>query len=203
MTMLYLFLSLFASQLFFVTPLVIGKEQAENGEEPSPFELNKTLSESTDPKTPPMFRHGMKEQEAPAKASSFQDFQAEYPDAHAERTKRNIQPKKPEQEDNGCRKVDLIVHTKDFGSSTKSVRPEIFNAYQCKGKCSLTPQKKFINNSLLKAFLKKKKGVKTDGEACCVPTKLRPMSFVYYVEERGSFTMSTYQDMIVEECGCY
>ncbi len=110
---------------------------------------------------------------------------------------------KPEQEDNGCRKVDFIVHTKDFGSSTKSIRPESFNAYQCKGKCSLTPKKKFVNHSLLKAFLKIKKGIKTDGEACCIPTKLRPMSFIYHSEERGSLVMDTYQDMIVEECGCY
>ncbi|KAL9979112.1 hypothetical protein ACROYT_G016724 [Oculina patagonica] len=163
MTMLYLFLSLFASQLFFATPSVIREEQAEDGEE----------------------------QETPD------------PDAHATKTKREIQPKKPEQEDYGCQKVDLIVHTKDLGLSTKSIWPESFNAYRCKGKCSLTPKKKFINHSLLKAFLKKKKGIKTDGEACCVPTKLRPMSFVYDIKGRGSFVLHTFQDMIVEECGCY
>lgn len=74
MTMLYLFLSIFALQLFFATPLVIGKEQAENREEPPSSELNKTLSESTDPKTPPFVI--MKDQEAPGKASTFQHFQA-------------------------------------------------------------------------------------------------------------------------------
>ena len=52
MIMLFLFLSLFASQLLLVTPCVIEKEQVENREEPPSLEVNKTTSESPDPKTP-------------------------------------------------------------------------------------------------------------------------------------------------------
>ena len=51
MTMLYLFISLFASQLLLATSCVIEKEQVENSEEPPSLELNKTISESPDPET--------------------------------------------------------------------------------------------------------------------------------------------------------
>lgn len=44
--MFYLFVSLFASQLFLVAPLVIGKEQVEN-KEVSPF---------SDAEAPPFFK---------------------------------------------------------------------------------------------------------------------------------------------------
>ncbi len=69
MTKLYLFLSLFALQLFLVTPSVIGKYNAENSEELLSLEVNKTVPESTDPKTPPFLIMNDKD---PGEASSFQ-----------------------------------------------------------------------------------------------------------------------------------
>ena len=96
----------------------------------------------------------------------------------------------------------MIVNASDLGLSAKFIRPESFNAYQCRGKCSLTQGKTFIPHSLLEAFVNKK-GIKTDGEGCCVPTKVQPMSVIYYVEELGIFERHTFLDMIIEECGCY
>ena len=52
MTMLYLFLLLFASQLFLVTPSVIREEQVENKEEQVLTEVNKTALENTNRNTP-------------------------------------------------------------------------------------------------------------------------------------------------------
>ena len=120
----------------------------------------------------------------------------------SERAKRNSPPKEAKQAIKGCRKEDLFVNTSDLGLSAKFVRPESFNAYQCRGKCSLTQGKTFTSHSLLEAFVNKK-GNKTDGEGCCVPTKLRPLSFIYYVKEQEMFEQRTFQDMIIEECGCY
>ena len=51
MMMLFLFLSLFASQLLFVTPFVIEKEQVENNEEAPSLEVNKSISVSPEPET--------------------------------------------------------------------------------------------------------------------------------------------------------
>ncbi|KAJ7380729.1 hypothetical protein OS493_007102 [Desmophyllum pertusum] len=206
MMMQYLFLFLF------VSASVVGKEQIEKREEPPSLEVNKTTSEPGGPKTPSFmptfYRSLVKGNKAHGKAY----FQGESPDApevqiresQSERTKPDIPPKKSEHEVDACRKVDMIVHTADLGLSAKSIHPESFNAFQCKGKCSLTQRKKFITHSLIKALVKQKKGIKTDGmEACCVPTKLLPMSLMYYIEKRGAFVMRTFKDMIVEECGCY
>ena len=51
MMMLFLFLSLFASQLLFVTPIVIEKEQVENNAEAPSLEVNKSISVSPEPET--------------------------------------------------------------------------------------------------------------------------------------------------------
>ena len=114
-----------------------------------------------------------------------------------------VLPANTEGEDDACRKVDMIVHSADLGLSDKFIRPESFNAYQCKGRCSLSQPEKWVLHSLVMRFLKEKKGTKTDGQACCIPTKMRPMTFINYVGNHGSFVMRTFKNMIVEECGCY
>ena len=53
MKILYLFLSLFASQLFLATPSVIIEEQVGNRAKRPVSEVNKTESESTNRDTPP------------------------------------------------------------------------------------------------------------------------------------------------------
>ena len=94
------------------------------------------------------------------------------------------------------------MNTSDLGLHTKFIRPESFNAYQCRGKCSLTQGKPFTLHSLLEAFVNKK-GKKTDGDGCCVPTKMRPLSVIYYNEEGGFYELRSFRDMIIDECGCY
>ena len=82
MTMLYLLLSLLASQLFLVSPSVIGKEQVENREEPSPSSVvNRTASESDGPNTPPyllkIYQNAIiKGHKVRGEAPSLQSFQA-------------------------------------------------------------------------------------------------------------------------------
>lgn len=118
------------------------------------------------------------------------------------RTNRDIPPEKAENEFDDCRREDMIVNTTELGLPGKHVTPESFNAYQCKGKCSLKQWKKYIIHSLLKDYLEEKRGIKPSGDVCCIPTKLRPMSVKYYAEN-GGFVVRTFRDMIVEECGCY
>ena len=128
-------------------------------------------------------------------------------DAHAEaqieaptddRAERHIPSKKAEHEVGSCRKVDMIIHTANL--STIFIYPQSFNAFQCIGRCSLTQRKKFINHSLIKAIVNKKKGIKT--EACCAPIKMRPMSALFF-DENDNIVKRNFENMIVEECGCY
>ena len=78
-----------------------------------------------------------------------------------------------------------------------------FQAFQCTGKCffpvseHLSPTKHAIVQTLLHSIAPGKAP-----RACCVPTKLEPIS-VLYVDQRGVLTYRfSYQDMVVTECGC-
>lgn len=209
MKMLYVFLLLFNLQIFLGISFEIGKEQNENGMKTLLEEISKTASESKNSKMHPVL--AMEGQRAPRGASSLGPNQAKSLEDHAEdqlegsstdRTKRETPPKKAEQAVDGCQKEDFLVKTSDLGFPAKVIKPESFNAYKCRGKCSLTQGKTFTPHSLLKAFVNKK-GNKTDDEGCCIPTKLRPLYVIYYVEENGIFELRTFQDMIIEGCGCY
>ena len=78
-----------------------------------------------------------------------------------------------------------------------------FQAYECVGKCTfpvhdnLTPTKHAIIQTLLSTLHPDK-----TSRACCVPTKLDPIS-VLYVDENGVVTYKNkYEGMVVAECGC-
>ena len=50
-------------------------------------------------------------------------------------------------------------------------------------------------------LLKQKKGIEINDEACCVPTKLAPISALVF-EKNGHTVLKKFDDMVVEECGC-
>ena len=106
-----------------------------------------------------------------------------------------------EQDVDTCRKVGMYISFPELGLSDEIITPWGFNAFQCKGKCSSTQRKKFPNRSALMTMLKKKKGIEIDDGACCVPTKLAPISALV-LEKNGHIVLKKFDDMVVEECGC-
>ena len=173
--MLYLFVSLFASQLLLVTPCAISeKGKVENRKEAQLLEAYKTISELPIPKTG----------KAPWKNVGFT-------------------PGKGQREVDTCRKVySSYISFKDLGLSEEIIAPVGFNAFQCKGKCSSTQRKKFPNRSSLMALLEKKTGIKVDDEARCVPTKLRPIKSVLLFDKNNKIVVRKFDEVVVEECGC-
>ena len=204
--MLYLFLSLFASQLFVATSSVIGKEEFENGEKILSSKVNRN-SGPTDPNT--LKIRGVRgdlppEVESREETTSCKENAtvSERTDPEVLKTPRlhgEIPSEKGEHKVDNCRRVSLYVDFIDLGLSDTINAPSGYNAYQCKGKCSTT--QKFLNRALLLDLMEKKKGIKTEGEACCVPTKLQPLS-ILTVDERENVVLRTFEDMVVEECGC-
>jgi len=172
MMMLYLFLSLFASQLLFVTPCVIDKEQIvnnEHDEEAPSLKVNKSISVSPEPETT----------EAPWSNVQFPlDKDQHYAD--------------------NCRKVGLYVNFVEIGLDDCTIAPPGFKAFRCEGKCSSTQRKRFPNRSAIMSLLEKKKGI--NDVACCVPTKLAPITFLVF--HNGSMAMRKFDDMVIKECGC-
>lgn len=101
-----------------------------------------------------------------------------------------------------CKRSPLFVDFKDIGWDTWIIQPLGYEAYECRGACSLpltsevTPTKHAIVRALLSA-----KSPEKASRACCVPTKLDPISLLYH--ENGVVTFKhKYEGMVVAECGC-
>lgn len=101
-----------------------------------------------------------------------------------------------------CRRSPLFVDFKDIGWDTWVIQPLGYEAYECKGACNppmtseVSPTKHAIVQSLLSV-----KSPKRASRACCVPTKLDPISLLYH--ENGVVTFKhKYEGMVVAECGC-
>ncbi|KAL0979361.1 hypothetical protein UPYG_G00184110 [Umbra pygmaea] len=101
-----------------------------------------------------------------------------------------------------CRKVDMWVDFDQIGWDEWIVYPKRYNAFRCEGECptpvdeSFSPTNHAYMQSLLKLYHPDRVGCPS-----CVPTRLSPLSMLYYGEE--DVVLRHHDDMIVEECGCH
>ncbi|XP_065128449.1 nodal-related 2 [Paramisgurnus dabryanus] len=100
-----------------------------------------------------------------------------------------------------CKKVDMHVDFNQIGWGSWIVFPKKYNAYRCEGSCpnplgeELHPTNHAYMQSLLKYYHPNRVP-----SACCAPTKMSPLSMLYY--ENGELILRHHEDMVVEECGC-
>ncbi|XP_066994602.2 bone morphogenetic protein 10 [Anabrus simplex] len=104
---------------------------------------------------------------------------------------------------NSCRRRPLYVDFAEINYDSWIVAPDGYEAFQCAGKCffpvsdHLSPTKHAIVQTLVHSMVPAKAP-----RACCVPTRLEPIS-VLYLDENGVLTYRfSYRDMVVAECGC-
>ncbi|ELT90528.1 hypothetical protein CAPTEDRAFT_110325 [Capitella teleta] len=100
-----------------------------------------------------------------------------------------------------CQIKDLIVDFKVIGWSEWIVYPLSFNAYQCDGKCPLPVVQDYdpTNHAVLQSLMRIYDRDSTT-RPCCVPTKLKPLSMLYY--EKDMIVVRHHEDMVVDRCGC-
>nr|XP_057917047.1 nodal-related 2 [Doryrhamphus excisus] len=100
-----------------------------------------------------------------------------------------------------CRKVDMQVDFNHIGWGSWIIFPKRYNAYRCEGSCpgplgaDLNPTNHAYMQSLLKHYHPERVA-----SPCCAPTKMSPLSMLYY--EKGEMLLRHHEDMIVDECGC-
>ncbi|KAJ8380249.1 hypothetical protein SKAU_G00010270 [Synaphobranchus kaupii] len=101
-----------------------------------------------------------------------------------------------------CRKVDMWVDFDQIGWNEWIVYPKRYNAFRCAGDCPTPVDESFkpTNHAYMQSLLKL---YHPDRVTCpsCVPTRLSPLSMLYY--ESDDVVLRHHEDMIVEECGCH
>lgn len=104
---------------------------------------------------------------------------------------------------NHCKKQSLYVEFKDIGWDSWILAPTGYDAFECAGICSfpltkhVTPTKHAIVQTLVNINSPQKAA-----RACCVPTKLDPISLLY-MDDTGVVTYKyKFEGMVVAECGC-
>ncbi|XP_067286461.1 nodal-related 2 [Pseudorasbora parva] len=107
----------------------------------------------------------------------------------------------PAEKSSMCRRVDMNVDFNQIGWGSWIVFPKKYNAYRCEGSCpnplgeELHPTNHAYMQSLLKYYHPSRAPA-----ACCAPTRMSPLSMLYY--ENGELLLRHHEDMLVEECGC-
>ncbi|XP_059168678.1 derriere protein-like [Physella acuta] len=100
-----------------------------------------------------------------------------------------------------CQLHNFDVDFNTIGWGQWIIHPKKFNARFCFGTCPspVDPKHKSTNHAMLQALMRMKKP-NIAPVPCCVPTKLSPLSMMYF--EYNEIVVRHHEDMIAEECGC-
>ncbi|XP_006634550.1 inhibin subunit beta Ab [Lepisosteus oculatus] len=105
-----------------------------------------------------------------------------------------------------CCKKQFHVSFKDIGWNDWIIAPSGYHANYCEGDCptnvaGITGSSLSFHSTVINHYRMRGYGPFTNIKSCCVPTKLRAMSMLYY-DEGQKIVKKDIQNMIVEECGC-
>ncbi|KAM4604731.1 inhibin subunit beta Ab [Polymixia lowei] len=105
-----------------------------------------------------------------------------------------------------CCKRQFYVNFKDIGWNDWIIAPPGYHANYCEGDCpshvaSITGSSLSFHSTVINHYRMRGYSPFQSIKSCCVPTRLRAMSMLYYNEEQ-KIIKKDIQNMIVEECGC-
>ncbi|XP_021169313.2 inhibin subunit beta Aa [Fundulus heteroclitus] len=105
-----------------------------------------------------------------------------------------------------CCKRQFYVNFKDIGWSDWIIAPSGYHANYCEGECpshvaSIAGSTLSFHSTVISHYRMLGHSPFKNLKSCCVPTRLRAMSMLYYDEDQ-KIIKKDIQNMIVEECGC-
>ncbi|XP_070774379.1 inhibin subunit beta Ab isoform X2 [Enoplosus armatus] len=105
-----------------------------------------------------------------------------------------------------CCKRQFYVNFKDIGWNDWIIAPSGYHANYCEGDCpshmaSISGSSLSFHSTVINHYRMRGYSPFQNIKSCCVPTRLRAMSMLYYNEEQ-KIIKKDIQNMIVEECGC-
>ena len=105
-----------------------------------------------------------------------------------------------------CCKRQFYVNFRDIGWNDWIIAPSGYHANYCEGDCpnhmaSLSGSSLSFHSTVINHYRMRGYSPFQSIKSCCVPTRLRAMSMLYYNEEQ-KIIKKDIQNMIVEECGC-
>ncbi|XP_049888539.1 inhibin beta A chain-like [Epinephelus moara] len=105
-----------------------------------------------------------------------------------------------------CCKRQFYVNFKDIGWNDWIIAPSGYHANYCEGDCpnhmaSFSGSSLSFHSTVINHYRMRGYSPFQNIKSCCVPTRLRAMSMLYYNEEQ-KIIKKDIQNMIVEECGC-
>ncbi|KAF6739263.1 Inhibin beta A chain [Oryzias melastigma] len=105
-----------------------------------------------------------------------------------------------------CCKRQFYVNFRDIGWNDWIIAPSGYHANYCEGDCpshvaSFPGSSLSFHSTVISHYRMRGYSPFQSLKSCCIPTKLRAMSMLYYDEEQRIMKKDI-QNMIVEECGC-
>ncbi|OCT95745.1 inhibin beta C chain [Xenopus laevis] len=103
-----------------------------------------------------------------------------------------------------CCKKNFYIDFKEIGWSDWIISPEGYNMNYCEGRCPVhlarVPGIAASSHTAILSLIKAN-NLYASFSSCCVPTKRRPLSLLYF-DMYNSIVKTDIPDMIVESCGC-
>lgn len=101
-----------------------------------------------------------------------------------------------------CKKHELYVSFSDLGWKDWVLAPPGYSAYYCDGECDypLNSCMNGTNHAMIQLLVHLIKPNEVP-KACCAPTKLSPISVLFY-DDNNNVILKKHRNMVVKHCGC-
>ncbi|XP_055684451.1 protein 60A [Lutzomyia longipalpis] len=122
--------------------------------------------------------------------------------SHKRKAHPLIDPR-PNYDHKSCQIQTLYVSFKDLQWQDWIIAPEGYGAFYCSGECNfpLNAHMNATNHAIVQTLVHLLYPTKVP-KPCCAPTKLSPISVLYFLDE-SNVNLKKYKNMVVKSCGCH